>query len=172
MFCEDAFKKVSIARKSKYIVSQLFLMQICRKYFIMNYKEIAKETIGYLYKAHSSIRKSGIDEKLIALAELRVSQINGCAYCCSYHAKELLNFGFEQDIINRLPGWRHTKVFDVKQKLVLSWAEAVTYNNNDWQEAREKIFQHFTEREIIELTSSITLMNTLNKLRITLAEED
>lgn len=51
----------------------------------MNYKEIAKETIRNLYRAHNSIRKSGIDEKLIALVELRVSQINGCAYCCSYH---------------------------------------------------------------------------------------
>ncbi|MDN3692202.1 carboxymuconolactone decarboxylase family protein [Chryseobacterium tructae] len=138
----------------------------------MNYKEIAKETIGHLYKAHSSIRKSGIDEKLIALAELRVSQINGCAYCCSYHAKELLNFGIEQDIINRLPGWRHTQVFDVKQKLVLSWTEAVTYNNNDSQEIKEKLLQHFTEREFVELTASITLMSTLNKLRIHLAEQD
>ncbi|WP_160140185.1 carboxymuconolactone decarboxylase family protein [Chryseobacterium sp. c4a] len=138
----------------------------------MNYKEIAKETIGHLYKAHSSIRKSGIDEKLIALAELRVSQINGCAYCCSYHAKELLNFGVEQDIINRIPGWKHTKVFDTKQKLVLSWVEAVIYNNNDSQEIKEKLLQHFTEREFVELTASIALMSTLNKLRITLAEED
>ncbi len=67
----------------------------------MNYKEIAKETIGHLYKVHTSIRKSGIDEKLIALVELRISQINGCAYCCIYHAKELSNFGFERDIIKQ-----------------------------------------------------------------------
>lgn len=138
----------------------------------MNYKEIAKETVGHLYKAHSSIRKSGIDEKLIALAELRVSQINGCAYCCSYHAKELLNFGVEQDVINRIPGWKHTKVFDTKQKLVLSWAEAVTFNDNDSQEIKKKLQQYFTEREFVELTASIALMSTLNKMRITLAEED
>lgn len=138
----------------------------------MNYKEIAKETIGHLYKAHTSIRKSGIDEKLIALAELRVSQINGCAYCCSYHAKELFNFGIEQDTINQLPGWKHTNVFDTKQKLVLEWAEAITYNNNDWKNIKERLLQHFTEREIVELTSSITLMSALNKLRITLAEQD
>jgi AhpD family alkylhydroperoxidase len=112
----------------------------------MNYKETAKETIGNLYKAHTSIRKSGIDEKLIALAELRVSQINGCAYCCSYHAKELLNFGFEQDTVNQLPGWQHTTAFDTRQKLVLEWAEAITYNNNVWQQIKEKLQQHFTER--------------------------
>lgn len=147
-------------------------MQICRKIFIMNYKEIAKETIDHLYKAHSSIRKCGIDEKLIALAELRVSQINGCAYCCSYHAKELLNFGFEQDVINRLPGWKHTNAFNDQQKLVLYWAEAVTYNNTDSSEIKQKLSAYFTEREIVELTASITLMNALNRLRITLAKED
>lgn len=138
----------------------------------MNYKEIAKETMGNLYKAHNSIRKSGIDEKLIALVELRVSQINGCAYCCSYHAKELSNFGLEQDIINRLPGWKHTHVFNDQQKLVLEWAEVITYGKDDWQNTKAKLIKQFTEREIVELTASITLMNTLNKLRITLAEED
>lgn len=138
----------------------------------MNYKEIAKETIGNLYKAHNSIRKSGIDEKLIALVELRVSQINGCAYCCSYHAKELSNFGLEQDIINRLPGWKHTHVFNDQQRLVLEWAEVITYGKDNWQNTKVKLIKQFTEREIVELTASITLMNTLNKLRITLAEED
>lgn len=138
----------------------------------MNYKEIAKETIGNLYRAHNSIRKSGIDEKLIALVELRVSQINGCAYCCSYHAKELSDFGFEQDVINRLSGWKHTNVFNDQQKLVLQWAEALTYGKDDWLEIKAKLAKQFTEREIVELTASITLMNTLNKLRIALAEED
>ncbi|MDR6464659.1 carboxymuconolactone decarboxylase family protein [Chryseobacterium sediminis] len=138
----------------------------------MNYKEIAKETIGNLYKAHNSIRKSGIDEKLIALVELRVSQINGCAYCCSYHAKELSDFGFEQDVINRLPGWKHTNAFDDQQKLVLEWAEAIIYNKDDWQNIKSKLIEQFTEREFVELTASITLMNTLNTLRITLAEKD
>ncbi|CAI8768865.1 Alkylhydroperoxidase AhpD family core domain-containing protein [Chryseobacterium sp. IT-36CA2] len=147
-------------------------MQICRKIFIMNYKDIAKETIGNLYRAHNSIRKSGIDEKLIALVELRVSQINGCAYCCSYHAKELSDFGFEQDTINRLPGWKHTNAFNDQQKLALSWAEVITSGNDQWNKIKEQLKLYFNEQEIVELTASITLMNTLNKLRITLAEED
>jgi AhpD family alkylhydroperoxidase len=146
-------------------------MQICRNILNMNYREIAKETIAHLYKAHTSIRKSGIDEKLIALVELRVSQINGCAYCCSYHARELSNFGIEQDTINRLPGWKHTHAFDDRQKLVLEWAEAIL-ENREHQSIKEKLKEHFTDREIIELTASITLMSALNKLRVTLAEED
>nr|WP_315032574.1 carboxymuconolactone decarboxylase family protein [uncultured Chryseobacterium sp.] len=138
----------------------------------MDYKEIAKETIEHLYKAHTSIRKSGVDQKLIALVELRVSQINGCPYCCSYHAKELLHFGLPQDTINRLPGWKHTLAFDPLQKLVLSWVEAVLENKDECQSIKERLKDHFTDREIVELTTSIALMSALNTLRITLAEEE
>ena len=104
--------------------------------------------------------------------ELRVSQINGCAYCCSYHAKELFDFGVEQDLINRLPGWKHTNVYNDQQKLVLEWTEAVIYSKDNLESTKAKLIDQFSEREIVELTASITLMNTLNKLRIALAEED
>lgn len=33
-----------------------FCFKFAEKNFIMNYKEIAKESIGHLYKAHTSIR--------------------------------------------------------------------------------------------------------------------
>ncbi|WP_300687256.1 hypothetical protein [Chryseobacterium sp.] len=62
--------------------------------------------------------------------------------------------------LNRLPYWKHTQVFDHQQKLVLGWAEAVISNSNDWYEIKEKLKEHFTEREIVELTANITLMNT------------
>ncbi|WP_288436659.1 hypothetical protein [uncultured Chryseobacterium sp.] len=86
--------------------------------------------------------------------------------------KNFSDFGFEQDVINRLPGWKHTNVFNDQQKLVLAWAEAVTYSKDNLESTKAKLIDQFTEREIVELTASITLMNTLNKLRITLAEED
>ncbi|SEP11128.1 carboxymuconolactone decarboxylase family protein [Niastella yeongjuensis] len=55
----------------------------------MDFKKISGEVIDFLYQSHSSIRQSGLDNSLIVLAELRVSQINGCAYCCRFHANEL-----------------------------------------------------------------------------------
>ncbi|HEY8957329.1 carboxymuconolactone decarboxylase family protein [Chitinophaga sp.] len=138
----------------------------------MDYKAISKETIGFLYQSHASIRKSGLDNKLIALAELRVSQLNGCAYCCSFHNAELRQMGLSQDTLDRLPGWKHSKAFDHLQQLVLLWAEAITLMQDDLQPIREMLGKQFTQKEVVELTASISLMNALNRLRITLGEKD
>lgn len=132
----------------------------------MDYKEIAKKTVGHLYQAHGSIRTSGIDPLLIALVELRVSQINGCAYCCRFHAGELREMGMPQEVVDQIPGFRHSTDFATKQRLVLQYAEEVVALRGDANVLRE----HFTEREIVELTSSIALMGALNRLRMVLTD--
>ncbi|HVI44194.1 MAG TPA: carboxymuconolactone decarboxylase family protein [Chitinophaga sp.] len=134
----------------------------------MNYQEIAKESVGYMYKAHRSIRISGLDVKLIALAELRTSQLNGCAYCCAYHAAELREMGIPSSLIDKLPGWRLSGDFDPQQQLVLEWTETVTNQPVAATALYPRLLQHFSEREVAELTASISLMNALNRLRITL----
>lgn len=137
----------------------------------MNYQEISKETIGYLYKSHQSIRKSEIDVQLIILAELYVSQLNGCAYCCSFHSDELRESGLAQNIIDQLPGWKFASVFDNKQKLVLQWAESITKMLPDLKKLKQQLEIHFNEKELVDLTASISLMNALNRLRITLGDK-
>lgn len=137
----------------------------------MDYKEISKKTIGYLYQAHTSIRQSGLDKQLIALAELKTSQLNGCAYCCTYHAQELRELGMEQKNIDKIPGYRHSKAFDKKQELVLQWTDAVTKLSDDLENIKQEMKLYFSERELVELTSSISLMNALNRLRIIFGEE-
>ncbi|PIF45134.1 AhpD family alkylhydroperoxidase [Chryseobacterium sp. 52] len=137
----------------------------------MDYKEISKKTVGYLYQAHSSIRNSEIDNKLIALAELRISQLNGCSYCCSFHANELREMGMDLALIDKIPGYKHSVSFDRKQILVLRWADAVTNLDGDMESLLEDLKQEFSEKEIVDLTSSISLMNALNRLRISLGEK-
>ncbi|ASK32611.1 carboxymuconolactone decarboxylase [Chryseobacterium sp. T16E-39] len=137
----------------------------------MDYKSIAKKTLGHLYQAHSSIRNSGIDNSLIALVELRISQLNGCAYCCSFHSQELRDMGIEQSLIDKIPGYKHSESFNNRQLLVLKWADAVTCLTDNRDELFIKLQSEFSEREIVELTASISLMNALNRLRISLGEK-
>jgi len=137
----------------------------------MDYKEISKKTIGYLYQSHSSIRQSGIDNKLIALAELRTSQLNGCAYCCSFHANELREMGIDQTLIDKLPGYKHSSSFDEKQQLVLRWTDAITFLSDEMTNTKNELEKHFSQKELVDLTASISLMNALNRLRITLGDK-
>lgn len=136
----------------------------------MDYIKISQETIGNLYKAHTSVRKSEIDIKLLALTDLRVSQLNGCAYCCSFHSNELREFGIEQNVLDKLSGWKLSDAFDEKQKLALEWAEAITKMETDLTAIRKRLEIVFTEKELVDLTASISIMNTLNRLRITLGD--
>jgi len=136
----------------------------------MDYIKISQETIGHLYKAHTSVRKSEIDIKLLALTDLRVSQLNGCAYCCSFHSNELREFGIEQNVLDKLSGWKLSDAFDEKQKLALEWAEAITKMETDLTAIRKRLEIVFTEKELVDLTASISIMNTLNRLRITLGD--
>ncbi|RQO65904.1 carboxymuconolactone decarboxylase family protein [Pedobacter sp. KBW06] len=136
----------------------------------MNYQEISKESIGLLYQSHQQIRKSEIDIRLIVLAELYVSQMNGCAYCCSFHSNELRELGITQSIIDKIPGWKYTNAFDHKEKLVLQWAAAITRMTGDFEELKTQLLLSFSEKELVDLTASISLMNALNRLRITLGD--
>lgn len=136
----------------------------------MDYIKISQETIGHLYKAHASVRKSEIDTKLLALTDLRISQLNGCAYCCGFHSNELRTFGITQSILDQLSGWKHSNAFDQKQKLALEWAEAITKMEPDLSIIRKKLETIFSEKELVDLTASISIMNTLNRLRITLGD--
>ncbi|WP_265131176.1 carboxymuconolactone decarboxylase family protein [Chryseobacterium oranimense] len=130
----------------------------------MDYKEISRKTVGHLYN-------SGIDNKLIALVELRISQLNGCSYCCSFHANELREMGMELSLIDKIPGYKHSVSFDNRQVLVLKWADAVTGLTDDIDSLLKELKQEFSEKEIVELTSSISLMNALNRLRISLGDK-
>lgn len=137
----------------------------------MDYKKIAKETIGYLYKAHASIRTSGIDHKLVALAELRTSQLNECAFCCSFHANELRKMEISQTLIDRIPGYKHSVSFTELQLLVLHYSDAVTLLSDERDRLKGELLRHLSDRQLVELTASISLMNALNRLRISLGEK-
>jgi AhpD family alkylhydroperoxidase len=42
---------------------------------------------------HGYIAQSGLPRLLVNLVYLRVSQINGCAYCIDMHSRDLINQG-------------------------------------------------------------------------------
>ena len=61
--------------------------------------------------------------------------------------------------------------FDIKQELVLKWADAITVLSDEVNIIKQEMEHHFSQRELVELTASISLMNTLNRLRITLGDK-
>jgi AhpD family alkylhydroperoxidase len=108
-----------------------------------------------------------LDKQLKELVNLRISQVNGCAFCIDMHWADLVKQGVEPRRINAVAGWREAhRFFDDKQRAALNWAEAVNAipqrapSDADFQAVR----QHFSDAEIAELTFSVTAIRAWNML--------
>jgi len=67
-----------------------------------------------------------LDPRLIDLVKLRVSQINGCAFCLDMHARALRELGESQQRLDTLAAWREVPFFDERERAALELAESVT----------------------------------------------
>lgn len=108
-----------------------------------------------------------LDKRLKELVNLRISQINGCAFCIDMHWADLLKQGMDPRHVNAVAGWREAhRFFDEKQRAALNWAEAVnaiphrTPSDADF----EWVKRHFSEAEVAELTFSVTAIRAWNAL--------
>jgi AhpD family alkylhydroperoxidase len=117
------------------------------------------------------LQKSGLSPELIDLVYLRVSQINGCAYCIDMHSRDLLKRGVSVDKLVLVPVWRDAGevVFSTRERIAFAWAETVTrvaethVPDADYEAAATE----FSDKELADLTYAIGLMNAFNRLGIT-----
>ncbi|WP_329042362.1 carboxymuconolactone decarboxylase family protein [Streptomyces sp. NBC_00178] len=70
--------------------------------------------------------EAGLDRVLVELVNLRVSQINGCAFCLDVHTRAALRVGETTQRLGVLAAWRDTEVFDARERAALGLAEATT----------------------------------------------
>ena len=65
----------------------------------------------------------GLDLRLRELLRLRVSQLNGCAYCVDMHAQNARAVGENQRRLDALPVWQETGFFSPAERAALNLAE-------------------------------------------------
>jgi AhpD family alkylhydroperoxidase len=100
---------------------------------------------------------------------LRVSQINGCAYCIDAHARDLIKSGLPVEHLVLVAVWTEAGgVFDEGEKAALAWAEAVTRLGLDGVPDRDlrTASEAFGAKDLADLTIAIGLMNAYNRIAI------
>lgn len=137
----------------------------------MDYTKISRDIIAHLYAGYKSLHDSPLAAELKALIELRVSQINGCDYCCNLHQNEALKQGVNKDKIERLPEFTASGLFSDAEKEALKWAESLTKLDGNKKVHNTELSTHFSEREVVDITICISLMNTFNRLAISMRDE-
>ena len=111
---------------------------------------------------------SSLDRRLLYFVQLRVSQLNGCAYCIDMHWKDLRALDEAEQRLYSLDAWRESPYYTARERAALAWAEAVTFvaNGHVPDEAHASVRPHFSETELADLTLAGATINAWNRLSI------
>ena len=116
----------------------------------------------------AAVGKLSIELPLLELIRLRVSQINGCAFCLDMHTADARKGGETERRLYTLSAWRETPFFTPRERAALGWAESLTAvasshaPDADYQPLKAL----FSDVEIADLSIAIALMNAFNRMAV------
>lgn len=134
----------------------------------LDYNHVAPEGMKGLGAAHTYVGAS-LGMALAELVYLRVSQINGCAYCLDLHTRRLVAEGFTVEKLALVSVWREAEaLFSERERAALAWAETVTKVAETTVPDAEfaAVSAQFSGKELADLTLAISLMNAYNRMAI------
>lgn len=135
----------------------------------IDYSRTSPDGVLAFCKVDAYLSQCDLDETLIDLVCLRVSQINRCAYCTEQHTRMLMKEGLSANKLAMVQVWAFTEgLFSLKEKAALAWAEHVTiiHDVSNIHEHLPDTAQFFTADELFDLTLAISLMNAYNRLAV------
>jgi AhpD family alkylhydroperoxidase len=114
---------------------------------------------GVIATAHERYSHA-VPKRLKELAMLRTAQLIGCEWCLDFGSYLAQKAGVAEEDLRDLAIWRQSSRFDPLDRAVLEYAEAMTRTPVDVpDELFERLREHFDERQMVELTLSISLEN-------------
>jgi AhpD family alkylhydroperoxidase len=105
-----------------------------------------------------------LEPKLVELAYLMVSKVNGCRYCVQVHTYLGRQEGLTQAQLTDLDNYQESDAYDTVQKLILRYAEEITRKTHSDPRVVEGLKQFLTEKELVELAMTIGVANMANRL--------
>lgn len=124
-----------------------------------------------LYAALSNVSKAlehaGLPGGLNHLIDLRVSQLNGCAYCIGLHTSWALRDGERRERLEAVADWRDSALFTPDERAAFAWAEALTQRQHAALDGlHADLGQHFDRAQIAALTMAVATINAWNRVGI------
>ena len=123
-----------------------------------------------LFALSKQLHASSLEPALCNLVLMRASQVNGCAYCLDMHSKDARAAGETEQRLYVLPAWREAPFYSARERAALAWTEALTQLAMHDQSVPDALYQEasaqFDEKELVDLTLLVTLINSWNRINI------
>jgi AhpD family alkylhydroperoxidase len=128
--------------------------------------DVAPEARQALRGLERYLASSGLDAKLIELVKLRVSMINGCAFCVDLHYRKLRAADEPEARLYGLSAWREQAGYSTRERAALAWAESLTAVASTGVPDRdfEQVAACFSAKEIADLSYVVAVINAWNRL--------
>lgn len=113
----------------------------------------------------------GLPEATLELTHLRVSQINGCAWCLEFGRQNARKSGLTDSQLIQLAGWADATIFSDAERAALALAEHMTRMADRSDPVPDEIWsqaaQHYGEKELAGLVIWIATTNLYNRINVT-----
>ncbi|MCP1507101.1 AhpD family alkylhydroperoxidase [Pseudomonas marginalis] len=116
----------------------------------------------------TAVGRLSIELPLLELIRLRVSQINGCAFCLDMHTADARKGGETERRLYTLSAWRETPFFTPRERAALAWAESLTLvsQTRAADEDYDSLAAEFSAQEQVDLSVAIATINSWNRLAV------
>jgi AhpD family alkylhydroperoxidase len=124
------------------------------------------------YRAMQGVEKvlanSSLEKTVRELVKVRVSQINGCAYCIDMHWKDARASGETEQRLYGLPAWRESPYYSERERAGLLLAEELTLiaNRPVPEEIYQRVREQLNDQEMGDLVWVIAAINAWNRVSI------
>ena len=134
----------------------------------VNAYKAAPAAMRAVQQVEAYIQQCGLEKSLIELIKMRASQINGCAYCLDMHSKDARRAGETEQRLYLLNAWHESPLYTERERAALEWTEALTRiaETHAPDAAYETVRLQFGDKELVDLTTLIGLINLWNRLAI------
>lgn len=134
----------------------------------IDYGKTVPEAGAAMLSLEQYVHRTRLNRGLVELVKLRTSLLNGCAYCADMHTKVARSQGETEQRLNALSVWRDSPFYSERERAALAWTDAVTFISVDHvpDDVYDFARQHFTEKELVDLTVAIVAINGWNRLAI------
>lgn len=129
---------------------------------------LAPKAVAALEALDASVARAGLDPALVELVKIRVSQVNGCAFCLRLHVAWARAAGVPDGKIDTVATWREAGTFTPRETAALAWAEALTLLPAEGapDATYAALREHFDEAESAFLTIAVGTINQWNRIAV------
>nr|WP_055501725.1 carboxymuconolactone decarboxylase family protein [Nonomuraea pusilla] len=132
--------------------------------------ELGAKIAKRVYNVSLAIEQSTLPKATQHLVMLRVSQINGCAFCVDFHSKDAAAAGESAVRLNLAAVWRESTVFTEAERAALALAEEGTRLADAHQgvcdETWAQVRKHYDDDQIAALVSLVAMINAANRMNV------